>query len=328
MKNILFIEGGACADIKKALVQWIDLSSDILGEGLTFELYKDERGKHIIKADDNLSNEQFNYLLNYLKYPEDIEYKINITGYTTITKPTVFPAKRMGEEILIFIPESDDEYDNVYWVTKDSQVYKTDFGGTTIESDISKTFEEAEFNSSEYPPPEIFYSRRVSQPEPEPVDEAESERKISKRFKIISVIIAALIAVSLFFYNDPLTFIKMNRIIGFGTAFWFFCDDKMLRLNKYFNLSFLIAIIIAFYGYQVRHSPPLFYKFVGNLELVLSIPLIFLTVQKLLRIGFKTIMKREPGIERPIRRFADFIYLVLLIGATVLICQLIPRTAI
>ena len=98
MKNILFIEGGACADIKKALVQWIDLSSDILGEGLTFELYKDERGKHIIKADDNLSNEQFNYLLNYLKYPEDIEYKINITGYTTITKPTVFPAKRMGKK--------------------------------------------------------------------------------------------------------------------------------------------------------------------------------------------------------------------------------------
>ena len=162
MRNILFIEGGAYADIKKALEQWIDPSSDVLGKGLAFGLYKDEKDRHIIKADDDLPNEQFNYLLNYLKYPEEIEYKINITGFTTITKPTVFPAERMGEEILIFIPESDDEYDNVYWVTKDNHVYKTDFGGKTFESDISKTYEEAEFNPNGYPPPEIFYSGRVS----------------------------------------------------------------------------------------------------------------------------------------------------------------------
>jgi hypothetical protein len=328
MKNILFIDGGAYTDIKKALVQWIDPSSDILKKDLTFELYKNEKDRYIIKADDDLSNEQFNYLLNYLKYPEEIEYKINITGFTTITKPTVFPKERIGEEILIFIPESDDEYDNVYWVTKDNQVYKTDFGGTTIESEISKTYKEIEFKPNEYPPPEIFYSGRFSQPETEPVDEAENERKISKRFKIISILIAALILITLFFYKDPVTFLKMNAIIGLGIAFWFFCDDKMLQLNKYFNLSFLIAIIIVCYGYQVRHQPPFFYKFVGNLKLLLSFPLLFLVVQKPLRIGFKSIMKREPVIEPPIRSFGDFLYLVLLIGGVVLLCQLIPKTPI
>ncbi len=327
MNNIIFIEGGAYTDIKKALGQWLDASADTLTAGLFFELYKNERGKHIVKADDKLENEQFNYLLNYLKYPEDIEYKIEVTGFTKISKPTIFPIERIGEEILVFIPESDDEYDNVYWVTKDGQVFKTDFGGKTFESGISKIYEELEFNSEKFPPPEIFCSKRIEDNTIDTIESEGNKETIGKRFRIISILIGALIFFSLIFYKNPSVFLDINKAIGFGTAAWFFADYRMLSVNKYFNLSLLIAIGIVFYGYLVRQTDPI-YKFVGNLEWTFSIPLIFLIAQKPLRIGFKLIMKREPVLEKPLPSFVDFIYIVLLFVSVFFISQLIPRTVI
>lgn len=327
MNNILFIEGGTYTDIKKALGQWLDASTDILTPGLFFELYKNGRGKHIVKADDKLENEQFNYLLNYLKYPEDIDYKIEVTGVTTIFEPTVFPIERIGEEILIFIPESDDEYDNVYWVTKDGQVFKTDFGGKTFESNVLKIHEEPEFNPDEFPPPENFYSKRVADNPIDTIGPEVNEEIIGKRFRVFSILIGALIFFSLLFYKNPSVFLDINKVIVFATLAWFVTDYTMLSTNKYFNLSFLFAIAIVSYGYLVRQSHP-FYKFVGNLEWTLSIPLIFLIVQKPLRIGFKLIMKREPVLEKPLPSFVDFIYIALLFVSVILITQLIPRKVI
>ena len=82
MDNLITIKGGVYNDIKKALKQWIELYNDQLQDELTFELYKNGRGNHIIKADNRLDNELFYYLVNYLKYPKNIEYNIKIEGFT------------------------------------------------------------------------------------------------------------------------------------------------------------------------------------------------------------------------------------------------------
>lgn len=314
MTNTIFIEGGAYDDVKKALKQWISLYSDNLPASPFFELYKNGRGKHIIHADDKVGNEQFNYLINYLKYPEEIDYKIEIIGYTKINDTNLFPKNKIGEDIMIFIPDSDDEYDNVYWTGTDNKVYKTDFGGKTTEVNISKNYKQfPDFNIADLPDPEIFLSEH--KPATKLIGEPEKEENIGKRFKIISIILGLLLIAGLFTYqNNARTFSYIYYILGLGTWTWFITDYKMLRVIKYYNLSFLIALLIFLYSYYIQKSNP-FYSFFDLSGMFAILPLIFIVIQKPLRIGFKKIMKREPIVERPALSFADFIYTILLFAA-------------
>lgn len=308
MRNILFIEGGASSDIKMALEHWIDLSSDNLKPGLAFELYKGSRGKHIIKADNNLPDEQFNYLLNYIKYPEGIDYKINVTGYTTVSEETVFPPEFIGKEIELFIPDSDDEYDNVYWVIKENKVFKTDFGGKTVLTEISKEYKPTAFDIKTFPAPEIFYSKPVASKNQFPSEERGNERIIEKRFKIIALIFTFLIVASIFSVNKPDFFMKIVTLTGIGMTTWFFSDYKMLRVNKYYLFSLFIAAGLFFYGYTVRNLPPYIYKFMKGFHFMFAMPLLFIVVQKPVRLIFIRIMKREPVIEKPMPTLADGLY--------------------
>jgi hypothetical protein len=313
MRNILFIEGGAYTDIKKALDQWIDLSAETLKVGLTFELYKAGRGRHVIKADNELPDEQFGYLLNYLKYPEGIDYKIDVTGYTKVSEPTVFPPEFIGKEIELFIPDSDDEYDNVYWATKENKVFKTDFGGKTVLTEILKEYEPTAFDPDEYPAPEIFYSKPVANTDQLPLEEGEDERTIGKRFKIIGIIITVLIVVGIFTFNKPDFFMKITTLTGIGMMTWFFSDYKMLRVNKYYLFSLGIAVGMFFYGYAVMNSPPYFYKFMKRFDFIFAMPLLFIVVQKPVRLIFIRIMKREPVIEKPMPTLADGLYAIAIV---------------
>src|SRR5689334_8282001 len=122
MKNIIVLKGGDPIDIRKAFDQWAGLSSDTLEAGLSFEFYKGASRMVIIRADDRLPNDQFSFLLNYLVYPEDMDNRSEITGYTIIADDDFFPKEKIGEDIFVFIPADDDEYDVVYWVTKDNNV--------------------------------------------------------------------------------------------------------------------------------------------------------------------------------------------------------------
>jgi hypothetical protein len=62
-KNTLFIKGGAYADIKKALRQWIDSYASQLEPGFIFKIYKNGRGSHVIQADERLDNILFYWLI-------------------------------------------------------------------------------------------------------------------------------------------------------------------------------------------------------------------------------------------------------------------------
>ncbi len=156
MENIIVLKGGEYADIRKAFDRWVEASSGTLEADLSFEFYKGGPGIFIIKADDKLPNDRFSFLLNYLVYPEDMDNRSEITGYTTIADHDFFPTEKIGEDIFIFIPADDDEYDVVYWVMKNNRVYKTDFGGKTTESVLSKIYPEFVFDPNEYAVPEII----------------------------------------------------------------------------------------------------------------------------------------------------------------------------
>ena len=122
MNNLIKIEGGDYNDIKKALQQWINGSDDLL-DGFIFNLYTNGQGKHFIQADERLDNGDFYSLVNYLYYPEDIEYKADIKGFAIGKDNNILKDKHL----LVFIPPTDKEYDNVYVATSENENYKIDF---------------------------------------------------------------------------------------------------------------------------------------------------------------------------------------------------------
>jgi hypothetical protein len=138
MNNFIQIKNGHYNDIKKALRQWIDLYSNDLPDDFAFKLYKHGQDCHIIKTDERLNNELFYYLINYLNYPENIEYNINIEGFTTGKEDNILKNKKL----LIYISPTDEDYDNVFVTTNDGKNYKVDFGGKITEANEMHSFKQ------------------------------------------------------------------------------------------------------------------------------------------------------------------------------------------
>lgn len=305
--NLIIINGGAYSDIKKALQQWIDLYSDNLQKNLTFELYKHGRGHHIIKADDNLDNERFFYLVNYLNYPKGIDYKIDIEGLTTGTEQKELQNKK----ILVYIPTNDTEGDNVFVVTSDNETFKIDFGGKIVKVNGNKTYSVPDM--SQLLNPEIIrpYKRQVT------VDKKENVKdNLEKRFRTISFITLCLIIISLLtLLYDNHMFFKTTFFLGIGLGVWFLSDYKMLQVDKYYTYCLFIAIAFLCYGILIKVQ---FSDGVINLlDLGSVYSLSLLIVQKPLRLIYKKIFKREPVVEKPAPTFWDFIYMLLLFLALI-----------
>jgi hypothetical protein len=308
---IIIIKGGSYYNVKKTLQKWIQLYADDLKPNTTFELYKSGYGNHIIKADDKLDNDHFFYLVNHLYSIENIDFKIDIEGFTTASKDKQF----LNKKLLVYM-DKDTKEDNVLVVTEDNETFKIDFGGKIKKVKRTKTYELPYINLLSTP--EIIKSnkKRITQKKQE-----KSANRLKKRFKIISLIVLVLFVVS-----TPVSFINKDTFtlvictFGVGLWGWFFLDYKMLRENKYYGYCFLIALFFLGYCFFLQYIIKL--KYIDNLnsfDIVALIPISFLMVQRPLRFCFKKIIGREPTTERDARKVtADSIYALLLIFATML----------
>lgn len=259
MTNIIFIEYAPYAEVKKALLQWIAMYED-LDPAFTFTLYEDVAASCvIIKADEKLSNEHFAYLVNYLKYPEGISFKASINGYTEITEENFFPGNLSGNKIMLFIPDSDTEYDNVHWVTTNNQVYKTDMGAKTTKIQSNETYQAWDLATTIFPPSETLHiERRNSKSNQVVEDNEKSEEKISGRFKVLLIIITILLIIVFLYRKINIEFSStLYLFLLVGITAWFLADHEMLRVVRFFNLAFIIAALLVFYGYFfVPEEPP------------------------------------------------------------------------
>lgn len=310
--NFIIIQGGAFTDIKKALRQWIDLYSESIDKRCSLELYKNGIGKHIVKVDNQIDNERFCYLLNYLKYPENITYNASIVGFLTVTDLKIFPQIKLGSKIQIFIPDFDKEYDNVYAVTSDNETYKFDFGGKTTKVDFISKYQKSEIDLNSLADPDILKvsKRNVKLEKPNP-------KAIGKRFNIISIIIFLLFGLSYLLIKQGNNFIIFNFALGFGVTFWFFWDYKMLQLNEFYLKSLLIGLLIGLFGYYLYQD----YGSINKNMIINSaiMPLFFLFTQRIYRFIFKTLAKREPIVDKPAPSFVDGVYMFALLMTTILI---------
>lgn len=297
--NLIIIKGGAYNDIKKALQQWIELYSKDLHDDLTFQLFKNGHGNHIIQADKRLDNDRFFYLINYLNYPEGIEYKIDIEGFTIGKDKNQLKDK----ELLVYISPTDKEYDNVFVTTSENENFKVDFGGK-----ITATREKRFFNNPtdlilNYPETIKINRKEIVQNEAKT-----SESALDKRFRILSTIAGSLTLIGLIINQfDSQIFIKFSFFLGMGIGGWFFADYKMLQSDRHYLYSFGIAI-----GY-------LLFVLFNNGEFNKSVldygalyPLTLLLVQKPARLIYKATLSREPVVDKPPPTFWDGVYMIIL----------------
>jgi hypothetical protein len=300
--NLIIIKGGAYNDIKKALRQWIDQYLKDLPEGLTFQIFKNRRGNHIIQADKRLDNERFFYLVNYLKYPEDIEYKIEIEGYTTGKDKNQLKDK----DLLVYISSTDKEYDNVFVATSENENFKIDFGGKITEIIENKIFNYPTDLILEYPETIKINRKAIVQKE-----EEINQNRLEKRFKILSIITFSLsiigLIVNLF---DPEIFREFSFFLGLGIGLWFFGDYKMLQSNKLYLYCLGIATGYLLFILALNGE---FNK--GILDFGALYPITLLIVQKPTRILYKTIFNSEPEVDRSPKSYWDIPYMMILFFA-------------
>ena len=317
MENIIKIKGGSYTDVKKALRQWINLYSDNLDKSLIFELYKNGQGNHLIKADDRLDNENFFFLVNYLKYPENIDYKINIEGYTAGKDYKEF----QNQNILVYIAQNDKDYDTVNVVTEGNKIYKVDFGGKIKE--ISDNIYYSSLNIADLSNPETLKVNKSIKKDKDQ-EAIESPAKVEKRFKIISIIALIIIAGTfLIFSNDRDLFVKITFFTGMGIGAWFFGDYKMLQIDKFYIFCLFIAGLFLGYGVLLKNT------ILDNVELIdlgSLFAVSFLIIQKPVRLLYKQIFKREPEIVNQgdsSAKFWDIAYTIILFLSLVIIPFLI-----
>ena len=319
--NLIKIKGGSYDDIKKALQQWIMLYSRDLESNIKFELYKIGQENYLIAADKRLNNEKFNFLINYLRYPEGIKYNISIEGYSTVLDEKLYPKNLLNKKIIVYVPDNDKEYDNVFVTTEDNETFKIDFGGKVMRQNESKTFFIQDIDTTLLQRPEKIVLNKQELAE---IEKERSEKNLKKRFRIVLaliIIVAAINSLSLFVIPHSEIATISTFILVYIVGVWFHWDYKMLRIDKYYIYSFIVAIVDLFYGLLIREH-------LSDNDIILCygfyFPVIYLIVQKPLRLFFIRKFDREPIIERDSSLW-DGAYGIALIFLTVGIVSIIAN---
>ena len=313
--NLIFINGGTYANIKKALRQWMKDYSDDLPDDLTFELYKNGRGRHIIKADERLDNWFFYFLVNYLNFPEGIEPRVQIEGFTTGKNNDVLK----NEKMLVYISPYDEDGDNVYVTTSSNKNYKIDFAVEITEADETKPYLLP--SNQHFVNPELL---RIKKGEISREQEEKSKKSTEKRLNIISTIVFFAFIINLLipkFPNGIIIFKDSTAILFLCVGVWFFIDTGILKSNSTYLKCLLIAIGCLFYYFFIVKNlifEPLIFPSL--------FPLTILIIQRPSRSLFKAIFKREPETNFH-GKITDFIYSLILFVGSILLIGLIINAA-
>lgn len=309
--NTIHIANTDYSVIKTALKQWIELYIEDLDPNLTFKLYKYSETLTIIELNQAIENKYFNFLINYLTYPDNQRDFISVKGFTVITDNQIFSKNHLGKSVQIYVSKNDIEYDNVNAVLTSGETYKIDFGGKTtkIDDEIS------------YSNPEIEFRNKKSETiivDKKELTENQFNTKIkgfNRRFLWISnIYILGLIILSYLTYNSDY-FEGLMIVFSLGLFMWIMIEHEFLKVNKHYLKMLSLAIFLSVYGYFIAEE--------NSDELWLfttRVGLSFLLLYQLLRYFFKLIFKREPKFDDKSKVIEDRIYSILLtIGSILLI---------
>ncbi|ASV30753.1 hypothetical protein [Maribacter cobaltidurans] len=309
MQGLINVKGYSEKYLKLAIRQWIDLYLESLYNERTFNLFQLEDSIQI--RIDNISNQLFFFLINYLKYPEDIKGPIEILGYTGGDETSDFK----GQDILIYIPSDDTEYDNVYVVTENNNHFKIDFGGgiKKVNSRIPEFFKLTPVSTSSINTITVYTKMSVYP------DKKQFFKTIEGRFAIISLALLIFLVFHFLYINGNSDMMEKERVTWFlyaGVSIWFYIDGEILKKDILYLGCFAIAIILMVYGGNfVNNFPIIITEKLGPFTLM---PLAFLMLQWPLRRIYKGLFKKEPKTDRG-GGITDFIYSMALIFGSIIL---------
>jgi hypothetical protein len=306
LDNIIITKGATRDNIEKVLQQWISDYIDSLQDGLAFEIYKNGEQNILVKADIRLSNIEFFILIDYLKYPRGIKNNIQIEGFTTVQADNILK----GQSIFVQIPTETDDYGHSAYLlitTNEGKSYKIDFWGKIKGSNGNGDYKHPDDFTFQNPDILTVHTAEYAEEIKERAD-----WKIGKRFKPIALIALIILLIGHVFFSDHLN--EFLLFFGLGLWAWFMNDYKMLQSNKYYMYCLAISVVFCGYGTLIYILAPK--QKLGDASGILIsglFSLLLLLVQYPTRKIYKTLFNREPVIERRMKRFADYVYLAILI---------------
>ncbi len=308
-KDFVVLDGAPYEKVKTALENWISLYQERLDTTYSFEIFELKNNKQLIRINKPLPEFLFYFLVNYLHFPEGINYQVNIRGYCVEQH---FKAL-INKKLMVFISPDCKEFDNVFVTTSDNQTFKVDFGGRITKQDKTTPY-------SKYEPVELTNSEVIKVKQNTKAQKMKNQAVgfSLSRFKFLWSF--ALVSLLVLFTTDNQTTERFGAFLAFIIYLWLFADYKMLQNSKqqWYSLifSFGFMLILSSMGILYVINNRAFY-------ISLMLPFIFLLIQKYMRKAFLAKMKREPVIQRPAPSFADGAYTFLLLIITLLLPVLI-----
>lgn len=295
--SYVIIDNPDVNSIKSAFKQWLGLYTHELPDGMTFVLFEVENARYGISISETIENQFFFFLVNYLKFPENMETMKDVVGYTTGNSNIDL----FGVDIMVYNSTDASEFDCVYITSLRNVCFKWEF---------SDDFALVECRRS-YQLPEPFHPVTIEtfvvKNEIENQKGIHQNDLIRKRFNVISAIVLAFYSIVPLLNIHSLDRDMTIYVGSYFVAGWLLFDYTLLRIRKYYLLSVGLCLVILAIGIFLTRTPHL-----DNTNELLLIgvfsPLSILMLQLPARKLFLLIMKREPIVERPAPTMSDALY--------------------
>ena len=127
-ERIIIAKQMAESEILKAVDDFITLNANN-GSPIEKPVLTQDNGDFRLQLPDGTSYDLFCYWVNYLVYSDkEKRHNDNIVGwYEVPSEATGSWTLFSGQRLKFLIPDTDSEYDNVYFITEDHRCYKQEF---------------------------------------------------------------------------------------------------------------------------------------------------------------------------------------------------------
>ena len=125
--KVVLIENVKLEDLKNALQQFCNNYNQEKSRALPLLTILSEN-KFVITFPYDTDFTTYCFFVNYMYYPNDIVYKPIIKAWTTTKQNDHWMTNEiMNKKVMLYIPNDDDDYDNVYLTTSDNIGFKMGF---------------------------------------------------------------------------------------------------------------------------------------------------------------------------------------------------------
>ncbi len=250
-------------------------------------LYKNGRGKHIIEVDDRIDNMLFFYLVNYMIYPEWINYSPQVAGYTIADDESLFDTHILGTRIKVSDARHVKEADQVEVVTSNFDKYRIGFDGN-----IKAIKGTAILSEPEWPATTITAHELIKITDEIKV-ESFNHKAFNQRFFIISSAYLVLLSLITLLYRTNNT--EMDVFLILIPYLWMILEHDYVLVQRHY-LKFLVfsfAIMafgqISYYCNLTSLSSPII--------TLSSSSFLFLLLQKVLALIYRLLFKKQPDLD-------------------------------